>query len=53
MNELKIGKLQLSEDSPAFIIAEMSANHRQNFKTAVDTIIAMKEAGADAVKVQT
>ncbi|HQF37153.1 MAG TPA: pseudaminic acid synthase [Candidatus Dojkabacteria bacterium] len=36
-----------------FIIAELSANHNQNFDLAVKTIKAMKEAGADAVKLQT
>ena len=38
---------------PVFIIAELSANHLQNFDLAVDTIKAMKESGADAVKLQT
>ena len=36
-----------------FIIAELSANHNQNFDLAVKTIKAMKDAGADAVKLQT
>jgi len=36
-----------------FIIAELSANHNNNFDTAVETIKAMAESGADAVKVQT
>ena len=36
-----------------FIIAELSANHNHNFDLAVKTIEAMKEAGADAVKIQT
>lgn len=36
-----------------FIIAEMSANHNGSLKTALDTIKAAKEAGADAVKIQT
>jgi len=39
--------------NPVFIIAELSANHLQNFDLAVDTIKAMKESGADAVKLQT
>lgn len=37
----------------AFIIAELSANHNNDFDLAVKTIEAMSEAGADAVKVQT
>lgn len=36
-----------------FIIAEMSANHNHNKQIALDTIKAAKEAGADAVKIQT
>ena len=36
-----------------FIIAELSANHNQNFNIAVETIKAAKEAGADAIKLQT
>ncbi|NDI97588.1 pseudaminic acid synthase [Flavobacterium sp. LaA7.5] len=36
-----------------FIIAELSANHNNNFDIAVKTIEAMAKAGADAVKVQT
>lgn len=36
-----------------FIIAEISANHNHNLKTALETIEAIKESGADAVKLQT
>ena len=36
-----------------FIIAELSANHNQDFDLAVKTIEAIAEAGADAVKIQT
>jgi N-acetylneuraminate synthase len=38
---------------PVYIIAEMSANHGQDFKRAVRIIEAAKEAGADAIKLQT
>lgn len=38
---------------PTYIIAEMSANHNQQFDEAVKIIAAAKEAGADAVKLQT
>lgn len=38
---------------PVFIVAELSANHLQNYETAVNTIKAMKDSGADAVKIQT
>ncbi|ADR18634.1 pseudaminic acid synthase [Calditerrivibrio nitroreducens] len=36
-----------------FIIAELSANHNHNISIAKETICAMKESGADAVKLQT
>jgi len=36
-----------------FIIAELSANHGQKLETALDTVRAMKDSGADAVKLQT
>jgi pseudaminic acid synthase len=36
-----------------FIIAELSANHHQSFDIAVKTIEAAKDAGVDAVKLQT
>ena len=49
----KIGKKEIGEDNPTFIIAELSANHMNDFDVAVKTIEAMAEAGADAVKFQT
>jgi len=51
--DLKIGNKSIGNNHLAFIIAELSANHLQNFDLAVDTIKAMKESGADAVKLQT
>ena len=38
---------------PCFIVAEMSANHDQNFEKAVSIIKAAAKAGADAIKLQT
>ncbi len=46
------GKL-IGHGHPVFIIAELSANHNQSFDEAVKLIHAAKEAGADAVKLQT
>jgi len=36
-----------------FVIAELSANHNHDFELALKTIQAAKEAGADAIKLQT
>jgi len=49
---LKIGNFDLKKDS-VFIIAELSANHNGSKQVALDTIKAAKEAGADAIKLQT
>jgi len=48
---MKIANIDLAEK--VFIIAELSANHQQNFDIAVESIKAIKECGADAVKLQT
>ncbi len=48
---VKIGDFDLK--SKVFIVAELSANHRQDLKLAKETIYAIKESGADAVKLQT
>lgn len=39
--------------APIFIVAEMSANHMQDFNRAVEIVRAAKAAGADAIKLQT
>jgi N-acetylneuraminate synthase len=38
---------------PAYVIAELSANHNQSFDKAVKILRAARKAGADAVKLQT
>ena len=48
-----IGSRTIGENSPVFIVAEMSANHLQDYHRALEIIHAAKEAGADAVKLQT
>lgn len=48
-----IASKEVGENSSVFIVAELSANHNQKYHLAVRTIEAMKEAGADAVKLQT
>lgn len=51
--QIKFGNHIISEDSPTFIIAEMSANHLMDYDRAVAVMKAAKDAGADAVKIQT
>jgi N-acetylneuraminate synthase len=52
-NRLNIGKRRIGLGNPVYCIAEVSANHHQDFAQAVRIIEAAKEAGADAVKLQT
>ena len=42
-----------TDNAPVFIVAELSANHNHKLEVAIETIIAAKKAGADAIKVQT
>ena len=51
--EFYIGSRRVGQDAPVFIVAEMSANHLQDYGRAIEIIHAAKEAGADAVKLQT
>ena len=51
--EFKIDNKLIGDDNPTFIIAELSANHMNDFEIAVKTIEVMAKAGADAVKFQT
>ncbi len=51
--EITIGARRIGPDHPVYIVAEMSANHGQDFDQAVRLLRAMQAAGADAVKVQT
>ncbi|HAD96958.1 MAG TPA: pseudaminic acid synthase [Cryomorphaceae bacterium] len=50
---IEIGGFTVSDESPSFIIAELSANHNHDKQIAIDTIRAAKKAGADAIKLQT
>lgn len=52
-NIIQIANKKIGEKHPVFIIAEMSANHLQDYDRAVETIRKAKWAGADAIKLQT
>lgn len=51
--EIRIDNRVISEQSPVYIIAEMSANHLMDFDRAKEIIYRLKDSGVDAVKLQT
>lgn len=50
---IKIDNKVIGPGMPTYFIAEMSANHMMNFERAKEIILKAKEAGADAIKLQT
>jgi N-acetylneuraminate synthase len=50
---IEIQGRRIGPGQPAYVVAEMSANHGQDFDQAVAIIKAAHAAGADAVKLQT
>src|SRR5680860_61703 len=50
---MKIANFIIDQDSPVFIIAELSANHNGSIVTAIETVKAAKRAGANCIKLQT
>jgi len=44
---------RIGPGQPTYVVAEMSANHNQSFDEAIKVIEAAKDAGADAIKLQT
>lgn len=51
--EITIAGRKIGPTQPAYIIAEMSANHGQDLTRAKELVHAAKAAGADAIKLQT
>ena len=50
---LEINGRRIGPGYPAYLVAEMSANHNHGFDHAVEILKSAKDAGADAVKLQT
>jgi N-acetylneuraminate synthase len=50
---ITIAGRRIGPGHPTYVIAELSANHHQDFDQTVRLVRAVKEAGADAVKLQT
>ena len=51
--EIQIGKKKIGKAHPAYIIAEISGNHGGSYEKCKALLAAAKEAGADAIKLQT
>jgi pseudaminic acid synthase len=51
--DIKINGRRIGAGQPLYMVAELSANHNQDFDQAVKLVKAAKETGADAVKLQT
>lgn len=52
-SHIHIGGRCVGPGAPVYVVAELSANHNQDFDQAVRIIQAAKASGADAVKLQT
>ena len=50
---IRIKERLIGPEQPTYIVAELSANHNQDFDQAVRLVAAAKRSGADAVKLQT
>lgn len=53
MKSIYISKFKITENSRPFIVAEISSNHKSSLSHTIKLIKKVKEAGADAVKIQT
>jgi len=52
MRSIKVGKINIGDDHPVFIIAEIGINHNGSLEIAKKLIEGAKAAGCDAVKFQ-
>ena len=50
--KIKIGNKFVGDDCPTYVVAEMSANHSGCIKNAFKIVKEAKDAGADAIKIQ-
>jgi pseudaminic acid synthase len=50
---IEIAGRRIGADSPPYVIAEVSANHNGSLDTAMTMLAVARDAGADAVKLQT
>jgi len=53
MRRVTIGGREIGSGRPVYVVAEMSANHAQSLDRACALVRAAKDAGADAIKLQT
>ena len=53
MKNIKIGRFNVGDGFPPFIIAELSGNHNQDLALALKMVDAAAEAGVHALKLQT
>jgi pseudaminic acid synthase len=51
--EMKIRGRAIGKGHPVYVVAEMSGNHGGDFQRAADLVLAARDAGADAIKLQT
>ena len=53
MKQFRINGRSIASGQPTYVIAEISANHNHSYDNTVALIEAAKQAGADAIKLQT